>query len=100
VQAGKSFKKDEIIMNWDQVEGKWKQMKGSVKEKWGKLTDDDLDQIAGRRDQFVGKLQERYGIAREDAQRKADEWLQMQHDKMPNQSVEPVGQAGRSNARR
>jgi uncharacterized protein YjbJ (UPF0337 family) len=70
-------------MNWDQVEGKWKQMKGSVKEKWGKLTDDDLEQIAGLRDQFVGKLQERYGIAKEEAQRKADEWLKMQHDAQP-----------------
>lgn len=67
-------------MNWDQVEGKWKQLKGSVKERWGKLTDDDLDMIAGRRDQFVGKLQERYGIAREEAQKRADEWLQMQKD--------------------
>jgi uncharacterized protein YjbJ (UPF0337 family) len=76
-------------MNWDQVEGKWKQMKGSVKEKWGKLTDDDLEQIAGLRDQFVGKLQERYGIAKEEAQRKADEWLKMQHDAQP--VVHPAG---------
>ncbi|HTS76571.1 MAG TPA: CsbD family protein [Bryobacteraceae bacterium] len=65
-------------MNWDQVAGQWKQLKGAVKEKYGKLTDDDLNQIAGRREQFVGKLQERYGIAREEAQRRADEWLQMQ----------------------
>ncbi len=64
-------------MNWDQVAGQWKQMKGAVKEKWGKLTDDDLNQINGRRDQLVGKLQERYGIAREEAQRRADEWLKM-----------------------
>ena len=62
-------------MNWDQIEGKWKQLKGSVKQQWGKLTDDDLDQIAGTRDRFVGKLQERYGLAKEEAQRKADEWL-------------------------
>lgn len=41
-------------MNWDQVEGKWKQTKGAFKEKWGKLTDSDLDVIAGKRDQFVG----------------------------------------------
>ncbi len=65
-------------MNWDQVAGQWKQLKGAVKEKYGKLTDDDLNQIAGRREQFIGKLQERYGIAREEAQRRADEWLQMQ----------------------
>jgi uncharacterized protein YjbJ (UPF0337 family) len=75
-------------MNWDQVEGKWKQLKGSAKEQMGKLTDDDLDQIAGRRDQFVGKIQERYGIAKEEAQRKADEWLKAQRDQQ-----QPVGQS-------
>ena len=62
-------------MNWDQVAGNWKQMKGSIREKWGKLTDDDLDVVAGKRDQFVGKVQERYGIAREEAQRMTDEWV-------------------------
>jgi uncharacterized protein YjbJ (UPF0337 family) len=65
-------------MNWDQIEGKWQQFKGSVKQKWSKLTDDDLDYISGTRDKFVGKLQERYGIAKEDAQRRADEWLSAQ----------------------
>jgi uncharacterized protein YjbJ (UPF0337 family) len=81
--AGKFIKRWQINMNWDQVAGQWKQMKGSVKEKWGKLTDDDLNQINGQRDQFVGKLQERYGIAREEAQRRADEWLKahpMEHE--------------------
>jgi uncharacterized protein YjbJ (UPF0337 family) len=62
-------------MNWDQVEGKWKQLKGQVKEKWGKLTDDDLDVIDGRRQQLVGKIQERYGMAREEAERQADEFI-------------------------
>lgn len=62
-------------MNWDQIAGQWKQMKGVIREKYGKLTDDDLNQIAGKRDQFVGKLQERYGISREEAQKRADEWL-------------------------
>ncbi len=65
-------------MNWDQVEGKWKQLRGGIKEKWGKLTDDDLDRIAGSRDVFVGKLQERYGIAKEEAQKQADQWLRAQ----------------------
>jgi uncharacterized protein YjbJ (UPF0337 family) len=69
-------------MNWDQVEGKWTQMKGSVKEHWGKLTDDDLNQIAGKRDQLIGKLQQRYGIAREEAQRKADDWMRAQTAEM------------------
>jgi len=67
-------------MNWDQVEGKWKQMKGSAKQQWGKLTDDDLEHIAGTRDKLVGRLQERYGIAQEEARRRADEWLKSQHE--------------------
>ena len=62
-------------MNWDQVQGKWKQMSGSVKQKWAKLTDSDLDYIAGSHEKFVGKLQERYGIAKEEAQKQADQWL-------------------------
>ena len=62
-------------MNWDQVEGKWKQYKGQFREKWGKPTDDDLDRVAGKRDQLVGRIQERYGIEREQAQEEADEFL-------------------------
>lgn len=62
-------------MNADQLNGKWKQLKGAVKQHWGKLTDDDLESIAGNRDVLIGKLQERYGLAREVAQAKADEWL-------------------------
>src|SRR5580658_1864989 len=61
-------------MNWDQVEGKWKQAAGKVKEKWGKFTDSDLEVIRGRRDQLIGKIQERYGIAKEEAQKQADEF--------------------------
>jgi uncharacterized protein YjbJ (UPF0337 family) len=61
-------------MNWDQVEGKWKQLKGSVKQKWGKLSDDDLDVIAGKRDELMGKIQERYGITREEAQKQIEDW--------------------------
>jgi uncharacterized protein YjbJ (UPF0337 family) len=55
-------------MNQDIFEGNWRQLKGKVKEKWGKLTDDDLDVISGRRDQLAGKIQERYGIMREQAE--------------------------------
>ena len=62
-------------MNTDVLQGKWKQMKGSAKQQFGKLTDDDLEMIAGQRDKLIGKLQERYGYAREEAQKKADEWL-------------------------
>jgi len=62
-------------MNWEQqFEGKWMLVKGSVREKWGKLTDDDLDQIAGRREQLIGRIQQRYGIAKEVAEKQADEW--------------------------
>ena len=61
-------------MNSDQLEGKWKQLKGSVKEKWGKLTDDDLDVIAGKHDQLQGKIQERYGISKEEAAKQIREW--------------------------
>lgn len=66
-------------MNWDQVAGNWKQMKGSIREKWGRLSDDDLTVIAGQRDKFIGKVQERYGIAREEAQRITDEWVNALH---------------------
>jgi uncharacterized protein YjbJ (UPF0337 family) len=61
-------------MNSDQMSGKWKQLKGAAKERWGKLTDDDLDVINGQSDQLIGKIQERYGIAREVAQKQVDEW--------------------------
>ncbi len=62
-------------MNWDQVEGKWKQMRGGVQQKWGKLTDSDLDMIEGKRDQLAGKLQERYGKNKETAEREIDAWI-------------------------
>jgi uncharacterized protein YjbJ (UPF0337 family) len=62
-------------MNSDQMAGKWKQMKGAAKQQWGKLTDDDLDVINGQREILIGKLQERYGIAKEEAQKRTDEWI-------------------------
>jgi uncharacterized protein YjbJ (UPF0337 family) len=61
-------------MNTEQLKGKWKQVKGSVKERWGKLTDDDIDVIDGQHDQLIGKVQERYGIAREVAQKQVEDW--------------------------
>ena len=61
-------------MNSDQLEGKWKQVTGSARERWGKLTDDDWQTIAGKKDQLVGRIQERYGIAKEEAEKQADEW--------------------------
>ena len=62
-------------MNEDTLRGQWTQLKGKIREQWGKLTDDDLDQIEGRSEQLVGRLQERYGWAREDAKREVDDWL-------------------------
>ena len=64
-------------MNSDQLKGKWKQMKGSVRERWGKLTDDDIDVINGQNEQLVGKIQEKYGIAKDEAQRQVDEWMRL-----------------------
>lgn len=61
-------------MNWDQIEGKWKQFSGSAREKWGKLTDSDWQTVAGKKDQLVGRIQERYGIAKDEADRQADNW--------------------------
>jgi uncharacterized protein YjbJ (UPF0337 family) len=61
-------------MNWDRIEGGWKQMTGKVKEKWGKLTDDDLTTISGKQDQLVGKIQARYGVAKDEAERQVKEW--------------------------
>jgi len=61
-------------MNSDQLKGKWKQVKGSVKERWGKLTDDDIEVINGQHEQLIGKVQERYGVAREVAQKQVNEW--------------------------
>lgn len=62
-------------MNSDILEGKWKQLKGAVKDQWGKLTDDDIDRISGNYDKFEGTLQERYGWKKEDARRELDNWL-------------------------
>ena len=62
-------------MNWDTIEGNWTQIKGKVKEQWGKLTDDDFDVIAGKRDQLTGKIQERYGIAKDEAEKQVDTWV-------------------------
>lgn len=62
-------------MNWDQVEGKWKQLRGKAVEKWGELTNDDFDRVAGKRDQMVGLIQEKYGHAKADAEREVDDWM-------------------------
>ena len=62
------------MANWDQIQGNWVEFKGKAKERWGKLTDDDLDRIEGNRDQLAGKLQQRYGKAKEEAEREIEEF--------------------------
>ena len=61
-------------MNKDEASGNWKQFKGKMKEKWGKLTDDDMQVIEGKRDQLVGKIQERYGSTKDEAEREVSDW--------------------------
>jgi uncharacterized protein YjbJ (UPF0337 family) len=65
-------------MNWDRIEGNWKQFTGKVKEKWGKLTDDELTQINGNREQLEGMIQARYGYAKDQVRKDVDEWLSRQ----------------------
>ncbi len=62
-------------MNSDELQGKWKQLKGAARQQFGRLTENDLEMIAGQRERLIGKLQERYGYLREEAQKRADEWL-------------------------
>jgi uncharacterized protein YjbJ (UPF0337 family) len=61
-------------MNWDRIEGNWKQLTGKVREQWDQLSDDDLDVVAGRREQLSGKIQERYGIAKDEAEKQLSTW--------------------------
>ncbi|HEY0984378.1 MULTISPECIES: CsbD family protein [unclassified Schlesneria] len=62
-------------MNWDQIEGGWKQLQGQIREKWGKLTDDDLTVVAGKRDQLAGLLQQKYGYAKDRAEKELDDFI-------------------------
>ena len=69
-------------MNWDRIEGNWKQFTGSAKEKWGKLTDDHLSVINGQRTQMAGKLQELYGIGKDEAEKQITDWQTSVLDKL------------------
>ena len=62
-------------MNWTQIEGKWDQVKGAAQKNWGKLTDDDLSVARGSRDEFIGRVKERYGVAKEEAERQVDAFI-------------------------
>jgi uncharacterized protein YjbJ (UPF0337 family) len=78
-------------MNWDQVEGKWKQYRGQVREKWGELTDDDIGVIGGNKDALIGRLQERYGFAKERAAEEVDSFIAT----LKHQPVESVRSSSR-----
>jgi uncharacterized protein YjbJ (UPF0337 family) len=62
-------------MNEDTLKGQWTQIKGRVREQWGRLTDDDVNQIEGQSEQLIGRIQERYGVARDEARRQLDAWM-------------------------
>jgi uncharacterized protein YjbJ (UPF0337 family) len=83
-------------MNWDTIEGKWKQSAGAVKEKWGKLTDDDLTVIAGKKDQLVGKIQERYGIARDAAEKQVNEFTSTYKDSSVDSDLDEINRKARA----
>jgi len=68
-------------MDWNIIEGKWKELKGNAREQWGKLTDDELEEVGGKKDRLVGKLQQKYGYASDEAARRADEWAKHQDAK-------------------
>ena len=66
-------------MDWNIIEGRWSQMKGELRNKWAKLTDDDLENVGAKKDKLVGMLQERYGIMKDEAERQIDEWMARLH---------------------
>jgi len=69
-------------MNWDRIEGNWKQFTGNVKHRWGKITGDQLDVIAGKRDHLAGRIQAAYGISKDVAAQQLMEWQHRQKDNM------------------
>jgi uncharacterized protein YjbJ (UPF0337 family) len=90
-------------MNWDQMSGRWKNVKGKVREKWGKLTDDDLDVINGKREQLVGTIQRRYGETRENAEKQVKQWEEqisdaldtVEEESMDRSTARPYGSSSR-----
>ncbi|MBN1238981.1 MAG: CsbD family protein [Gammaproteobacteria bacterium] len=61
-------------MNWDMIEGNWKELSGKARQRWGKLTDDDWQMVAGKREELIGRIQQRYGKNRDEAEKDVDEW--------------------------
>jgi uncharacterized protein YjbJ (UPF0337 family) len=79
-------------MNWDRIEGNWKQFKGNALQQWGRLTDDQLDVIAGKRDVLLGRIQEAYGISRDEGERQLADWeKRMQEISSPNDTTVTPG---------
>lgn len=76
-------------MNWDRIEGNWKQFKGSARKQWGNLTDDDLERVAGKRDELLGRIQERYGVGRDEADRQLRDWESRQQEMPRDQTTRP-----------
>jgi uncharacterized protein YjbJ (UPF0337 family) len=74
-------------MDWNIIEGKWKELKGLAREEWGKLTNDELEEVGGKRDRLVAKLQQKYGYASDEANRQADEWAKHQDQKQQNEAT-------------
>jgi uncharacterized protein YjbJ (UPF0337 family) len=77
------------VMNEDTLKCQWTQLKGKVREQWGKLTDDDVNMIEGQSQQLVGRIQERYGIARDEAKRQVDDWLRKDRERTAIPSSRP-----------
>ncbi len=76
-------------MNWNQIEGNWKQFKGIAKQQWGKLTDDQLDVIAGKREQLSGKIQEAYGITKDETEKQLSDWQGRQKEMAQSKTDQP-----------
>ncbi len=76
-------------MNWNQIEGNWKQFKGIAKQQWGKLTDDQLDVIAGKREQLSGKIQEAYGITKDETEKQLSDWQGRQKETDQSKTDQP-----------
>jgi uncharacterized protein YjbJ (UPF0337 family) len=83
---------EEANMDWNQLEGNWKQVRGTAKAKWGKLTDADLTEIEGRREQLEGKIQERYGYTKERVRKELDDWYRSLSDELRESREDLIGQ--------
>jgi uncharacterized protein YjbJ (UPF0337 family) len=66
-------------MDWNRIEGSWKEMKGKIKQQWGNLTDSDIDRIAGKREELEGEIQRRYGLSKDAARQQVDQWMATLH---------------------